>query len=259
MLTKSYFFSIIYMEKEEVSKYIKKIFNAYRSIPKSAFRNPITYESILDNKEWVKRGYTDKLPIPAGMLPKREVGEIYIGIYPVFYYEKETVGVALSYFSTKGNVTRSFGPYDDADEFIREFTKFEGNKNYDFICKYIKADASFMLTYQEAALGFEFKKKSLPEVPCMKIFNVVGSVLGVSLDIAEEYIVNPYCYDDLMVRHILYSEYSQSVRVSIHMGSIDDYQPLDYKVVKRVLKIIKSAIKSKRKTEDELINRFYKK
>lgn len=247
------------MEKEEVSKYIKKIFNAYQSIPKSAFRNPITYESILDNEEWVKRGYTDKLPMPAGMQPKREVGEIYVGIYPVFYYEKETVGVALSYFSTKGNVTRSFGPYDDADEFIREFTKFEGNKNYDFICKYIKADASFMLTYQEAALGFEFKKKNLPKVPCMKLFDAFGSVLGVSLDIAEEYIVNPYCYDDLMVRNIQYSEYSQSVKVNILIPQLDNYQPLDYKVINRILKKIKSALKKRRNTEDELIARFYKK
>lgn len=249
------------MDRQEVKRCINKIYEAYQSIPVSSIRNAVTYEEYLQTRDdWKKNGHSDVLPIPSHMLPHRnsEKNVAYVGFYPVYFYDTDSIGIAAAYYSSSELKTMTFGPYRTAEEFYDEFIKYEGIGTYDFICNYLKTDTAFMMTYDEAYRSLQVildnKGWKNQKLPMMRVFNVEGSFMGSSVEVITEVILNPYCYSEPMVKCIVINESTKTVLTRISsLENLEGFVEYDKEVVKKAVEKIKKTIDENRHQEDALM------
>ena len=246
------------MNKEDIIKYATKVCDAYKTIPADSLRNSVTYQSILDNDIMKKKGFHDELCLPAAMLPKKECGEIYVGFYPVYFYDNGEMGIMSAYYSTKTKTTAKFGPFRTGEEFAEELSQYSETKLFNYICDNLKAYADFIITYDNAKYNLERRLVDLPKLPLMNCLE--NEYLGDRIEVALEYIVNPYCYDVLKYKSIICDEFSQSVKMCISDVSQARFydksvwEPFDMKGAKKIISKVKKSIKKRQEREKELFN-----
>lgn len=244
---------------DELLKSAETLCNIYKTIPADAFRNGITYKSLLDNNEMRKKGYNDRLPLPCAMLPKEKIGDIYVGFYPVYYYDNGDIGIMAMYYSLKNKSNATFGPFRTGKAFADEMFKYSNTILFDFIRKNLKLYSDFAITYDNALMNMKAKISELPELPLMSCLEDTA-FMGDSLEVMTEYILNPYCYAVPKVRIVKCDEFKREIISDIcdikeiFPMNKDIWEPLNQKRMRKIISKVRKAIKERNDNEKNLAN-----
>lgn len=247
---------------ESLKAVVEKFFNVYRSIPAYCFRNSVTYESLVD-ENFIGKIHCDEFPLGAKLsfIRKAEGENEYVGFYPAFFYDKQEVGLSARYYNIKKSIYKKIGPARTVDEFIEHLEKVNNDNEkeiYDYIVYSMKVDSGFLMTYQEANDNFMEILKSYPKLPLMKCFDEAEH-LGTKLEIAGEYIINPYVFEGIAVEMYSLSEDSGTVNrhyVQMSPDSLSLYrgwEPLNKTRLNDALTAICKSIEKKRRFEDKIV------
>lgn len=251
-------------ENESLNAVVAKFFYVYQSIPIESFRNSITYESLVD-ESFIGKVHSEEFPLAAKMsfVRKSDADNEFVGFYPVFFYDTQTIGLSGRYYNTQKGIYKNIGPAHDSDEFVKCLEMLNNDKEkdiYDYVTYSMRIDSGFLMTYQDAVSNFNEILKSYPKLPLMRCMDDAEH-LGTKLEIAVDYIINPYVFSGIAVKMYSLSEESGSVKKHYFQLSPDmlslslfgGWEPINKVRVGKALDDIKKSIAKKRGNEDEIL------
>ena len=200
---------------ESLNAVVAKFFYVYQSIPIESFKSSITYESLVD-ESFIGKVHSEEFPLAAKMsfVRKSDADNEFVGFYPVFFYDTQTIGLSGRYYNTQKGIYKNIGPAHDSDEFVKCLEMLNNDKEkdiYDYVTYSMRIDSGFLMTYQDAVSNFNEMLKTYPKLPLMRCMDDAEH-LGTKLEIAVEYVINPYVFSGIAVKTYSLSEESGSVK-----------------------------------------------